>query len=350
MYVTNAVKLSYKGLALLITVALVLFIMTPRYVAAAELANRSVRLSSSQPLAVANHIFSFTTLTAGTVGSIQFEYCQSPIFSVPCVQPTGLSASSASLTNQSGITGFSIHPSSDANTVVLTKTPGATAALPVSYTLGGIVNPNDISVTSFVRISVYPSDDATGGYSDNGSVAFQVVSGLGTQAYVPPYLTFCAAVSVALGCGNVDGSFIDLGELSSASTRTATTQFSGATNDFTGYTVFLLGTTMTSGNNIVNPMATPQGNATGVAQFGINLRDNSVPNVGQEVIGGGTLVPRPDYDNANLYKFVAGDPIAGSSISTDFDVATVTYVVNVPANQPAGVYTTTVTYMAVASF
>jgi hypothetical protein len=256
-----------------------------------------------------------------------------------------------SLAGQTGNVGFTISaPDSTANKIVLTRAAVAGNAVASSYTFNGILNPTTINETTYVRIATYISTDATGAPNDAGSVAFAVTQNFKVDAYVPPFLIFCAAVTVTLNCNNATGVLIDIGELQKNLTTTATMQFSGGTNDPTGFTTYLNGETMTSGNNIINALASGGTSVPGTSQFGLNLRANSNPSVGIDPFGPGSSVATPGYDTPNLFRFVSGEAITSSSTSTDFKIFTASFIVNVPPDQNPGVYATTMTFTAVASF
>jgi hypothetical protein len=176
-----------------------------------------------------------------------------------------------------------------------------------------------------------------------------ITTSLDTTLFVPPYIIFCVAVSVAPDCSSSTGSNLDLGELSRTATKAATSQFAGATNDPSGYVVSMFGTTMTSGNNVLNTSPVPTPSTIGTSQYGLNLRANAIPSVGQNPLGAGTATPSADYDIPNQFVFRQGT-IANSNISTDFNTFTVSYIVNIPAGQAPGVYSTTLTYIATAQF
>src|SRR5437016_386638 len=95
--------------AVLFAVVLAAFI-PPSSVYAAQLTSRSLTLQAgatdggSKPGGVVNHLFSFTTATTASIGSIQFLYCTTAAGT--CTTPTGLSTTAASLGTQSGATGF----------------------------------------------------------------------------------------------------------------------------------------------------------------------------------------------------------------------------------------------------
>lgn len=344
----------YKRTRFLITGLLLAVILVFSFspVQAANLLNRSVKIANTQASAVTNHRFQFDITTSSSVGSMSFEYCDTPLFEDPCNAPAGLDASGATLdpTDQSGETGFSIHTNTVSNRIVITRMPATTNPGTVTYDFGNITNPNTPNQTTYVRIAVYPTVDGTGIYQDKGVTAFSITPSLGVNVYIPPYLAFCTAVSVGLHCESSGGLERDLGVLNASSTSSTTTQFAGATNDNTGYTVSVLGTTMTSGNNIISGLNNPDFAFAGTQQFGINLRDNSRPNVGHNPEGAGSLTPAATYGSANLFKFNPGDVISSTSSATDYNRMTVTYIVNVGPGQPPGIYSTTLTYVAVASF
>jgi len=317
---------------------------------AAPLTSRSVRVQTSKPSAQTAHTFRFNINSSGAIGSIQFEYCSNgPFTGSPCTAPDGLSVAAAAIASQAGVTGFSVHPSSSVNRLVLTRSSSAVAPQPVSYIIDNIINPSTPATTTFVRISTHVSEDATDPWTDDGAVLFSTDGGLGANGFVPPYLTFCVGITVAPNCTNATGNAIDMGELRFNAPSVGTSQFAGATNDVSGYTVSLRGTTMTSGNNIINPNAAPAPSAPGTSQYGINLRANTAPAVGLNPLGAGTANPIGDYNNVNQFTFRNGT-IATSPNSTDFNTFTVSYMVNVPRGQPPGVYSTTATYIATALF
>lgn len=319
---------------------------------AAELPTRSVRVSTAQVGAAAQHNFTFTVPTAANIGSISFEYCtNSPFVGLPCVAPIGLDLTSANLASQSGNVGFAISPAdSTINKLVVTRpvSPGSTVVS--RYNFNNIINPTTSNQTTYVRIATYIATDGTGSFNDNGSVAFATNTGLQVSAYVPPFLTFCVGVFVTLNCNSVTGSRVDIGELQTGLATTASLQFSGATNDGTGFTTYMNGFTMTSGNNEIPALAAGGVSVPGVSQFGLNVRANSSPTVGLDPIGVGTSAPASGYGTPNNFRFVNGEAITSSPIATDFRLFTATYIVNVSEAQPPGVYATTMTFTAVASF
>jgi hypothetical protein len=201
-----------------------------------------------------------------------------------------------------------------------------------------------------VRISTYPTVDATGPENDEGAVAFVTVNRFDVNAFVPPFLKLCVGLNISNDCSSVSGDSLDLGILTSNATKFGTSEFSTGTNSPSGYNIYALGTTMTSGNNIIPAINPAGGSQRGSSQFGFNLRANTSPSVGQNPQGIGTGTPQAGYNAPNVFKFQNGDNIASSNLSTDFSKMTVSYVVNINSGQSPGVYSTTITYLGVANF
>lgn len=347
---------SRNSRAIALSLVLIISLVSPllsQPVSAAQLENRSVQVSSAIPSAVVTNDFSFTYITGGNVGSLVFEYCDnSPIFTVACHAPAGLDVSSATITSQTGVDDYGIdNIHTTANKLVLTRVP-ITAIPPIAstYDFANITNPSTANETIFVRISDYATADASGAYTDNGAVAFATLNPFSIGAYVPPYLRFCVGLTVAQDCSSIAGDTIELGTLSTARASAGQSQFSTGTNDTAGYVIYALGTTMTSGNNVIPASTVPTASFPGSAQFGINLRANSNPLIGQDPAGTGAGVPTPNYNSPNLFVFNAGDAIASSSLPSEFNKMTVSYLVNISSSQPLGVYSTTLTYVATVNF
>lgn len=344
-------KIGWLGAVLIVTVVLWTAMTGPT--SANILFNRSVVISSAVPSAVTTEDFKFDIPSSTNLGSIVFEYCaNSPSFYSSCTVPVGLDASAAVLTSQTGNIGFSIDTAtSSANKIVLNRAAAAPGIITANtYSFSNITNPSLASPSIFVKISTYTSTDGSGTYNDTGSVAFAIQNIFNVGAFVPPFLNLGVGISVSPDCTSIIGNSIDLGVLSTQRANTGQSQFCTATNDPNGYVIFALGNTMTSGNNIIQSLAAPTPSFPGTPQFGINLRANLLPPIGQDPVGVGTGVPAGNYNIPNRFMFNSGDMIASSPLTTDYNRMTVSYLVNVPANQSPGVYATTITYVATVQF
>jgi hypothetical protein len=346
-------KTSLPALILLLSIVISLLVfLFGGATLAQDLSNMSVRISTAVPSATANHTFQFFVPTPTTVGSMAFEYCSnSSLIDDPCSVPAGLDVSGTVIANQSGNTGFSVDSAdTTANKLVISRPPLNASVIDTNYVFNNIINPSAAGSTTFVRIFTYASTDGSGSFTDNGAVAFATESIFNVGAYVPPFLQLCVGITVAPDCSSALGDSINLGILSSSHANAGQSQFATGTNSPSGYIIYSLGTTMTSGNNIIPALAIPTTNFPGTGQFGINLRANLSPPIGQDPVGLGTAVPTSNYNTPNRFMFSNGDSIVTSSLPTDYNRMTVSYLVNVPSNQIPGVYSTTITYLVVAQF
>lgn len=293
----------------------------------------------------------FSVATAGSIQSISIDFCSnSALLEDTCVPPWGFDALNANLIGQTGVSGFIKSPSSTVNQLVLTHAPaGPISAGPVHFEFDGITNPTNPE-SYYAKISTYASTDASGTPVDFGALAFTVNNKFDVSVEVPPYLLFCQGVSISgFDCSTATGDLLNLGQLSEQVSSVAQSQAVAATNASGGYTITVGGGTMTSGNNILPPMA-GGASTVGASQFGVNLRANSVPDIGENPSGPGSGAPRPNYNQANRYRFVNNDLLASATGVQDFKKYTISYVVNVAKSQPPGVYSTTLTYICLANF
>jgi hypothetical protein len=337
-------------LAVLLPVLLVVNLTTVK-TAALQLQNRTFYIDSTDPGATTFYEMSFTFPSPATVGSLKFEFCDSPLWELPCVAPSGLDVSSATLTDQQGETGFSVF-SQDTNSVVLSRTAGLTTVSNAKYQLSNTVNPNQGNTSFYVRMSDYTATDASGTYTDFGSAVARLNDSIAIYTQVPPILIFCVAQVINDDqCNDVSGTNSDLGELSANTTRTTNSEMLARTNAQFGYAIVVSGSSMASGVNSIPALSSPTPSFTGVGQFGINLVANSNPAVGADPSGPGTnAVISSDYAVPNKFTYRNGDTIAsvgGVSLDRKF---TTSYMVNVPTGQSPGIYSTTLTYICTAGF
>lgn len=318
-----------------------------------DLPLRSLTLSSSLASAPATYVLAFTVPSPETLGAIKLQFCANdPLLTDPCVAPAGLGASAAVLSNQSGATGFVIDAgNSNANTIVLTRTPSSIATPePSAYTFQSITNPS-AGGSYYGRIQTFPGTDANAPENEHGGLAFSINSPVQISTTVPPYLLFCSGVAISgFDCATASGDYINFGDFASTVTRSAASQLLTATNAPDGFTVSVYGSTMTSGNNIIAALAARDVSRPGTGQFGLNLAANQSPAVGAAPAGSGSAAATGGYGQANFFKFQSGDVLAGSAASDAYRKFTVSYIVNVPHGQTPGIYAATLTYVCLANF
>lgn len=324
---------------------------------AAQIDPRSLRISNSTAGAGGvTYRFEIGIATSGDIGSMRFQFCSNTsLIDDVCDPPFGLDALNANLSEQTGGGGgYSLHPMTGSSEIILTRVPGNVASGLAVFTFTNLRNPVAIG-TTFVRVYTHASVDGTGPYTDAGGLAFATSGDVSVSAEVPPFLLFCAGVQIdGYDCASANGDLINFGELGADRTGAGVSQMLAATNADSGYGIRVSGTTLASGNNIIEPMS-GQFSRAGSSQFGMNLRHNFAPDVGRDAEGPGAGWPAggqngEGYDAPNRYRFKAGEVVAVVNEPDDFRKYTVSYVVNVPRGQPGGVYAATMTYICLANF
>lgn len=322
-------------------------------VGAEQLQSRSLTLSD--PTISATDVkfdFGFTTNTSGPIGSISFSICSNYLYEPtdPCTSPSGFDGTAAGLTNQTGVTDFSMHSSSTSNVWVLSR-PAATnvSSQALTYEFSNLVNPDYIG-SIYVRIATFATTDGSGPETDYGTVLTATTENITITTEVPPYLLFCVGVTIdGYNCGTATGGFLSFGELSRTQPRAATSQMLASTNAPYGYSVTLAGSTMTAGNNVI-PAMSGGPSVPGTSQFGLNARANSIPGIGNDPEGPGLTMPSAAYNSPNNYRFRSGEIIVSSNTTDDYRKHTVSYIVNRDSQQPPGRYVATISYICLANF
>jgi len=372
--------LSGKRVALLLLCATILLgvvssAFLSRTVTAAELTSRSLTLQAgtgtggSQPGAVVKHLFGFTTATTGNVGSIAFLYCTTA--GGTCTTPTGLVTTSATLSSQTGATGFSIVNSTNGDPYITRTAASISSGTALTYQFSSVTNPTATNTSFYVRISTYASTDTTGATTDSGTVAASTATQIVLTGTMPESLIFCAGGTITNNgggipdCSTASSGSISFNQLfSPADTATATSQMAASTNATTGYVITVNGATLTSGANTVTPMSSGGVGVRGTSQFGLNLVANttttSTPAIGANIYPstngsnykGEALA---GFSTTDSFKFsTSGNSIADSANAgagpSDIQTYTVSYIVNVNGAQAIGTYTTTLTYICTATY
>jgi len=330
-------------------IALLIFVVPAS--AAMRFQERSLFMNSTVPGAVTSYEVSFQYMSPQAVGSVDMLFCVDPIPYNPCVTPAGLDVSDAVLSEQLGEIGFSIY-SQSTNQIILTRTPGVITTTGSSYKFDNVVNPVDDSESFAIRLKSLATTDGTGPQIDFGSVKGQVAEGIFIETQVPPILIFCLAEVVADNCEGTNETFYtDMGALSADSTLVAKSEMGVGTNASGGFAITANGTSLAAGTTVIDTIETPTVSVPGTNQFGINLVENDSPAIGNNPQGDwANAVASDDYGTPNLYKFVSGDVVAYSPNVSLMKKFTVSYIVNASPSLKAGVYTTTISYIASGRF
>lgn len=345
-------KYVLRPLLVLLAAVLVLTVSSLLDAATSQLQYRSLKLSDNLAGHTSIYNFSYQPLGLDTVQLVSFQFCANdPIPTTVCVAPDGFDASNATLMDQSGDIGFSIAGISTANRLFIQRSPIASDGQMNNYIFGNIVNP-DSKGSYYVRIQTFQDSDYNGVPNNYGGIAYAILDGkIEISATVPPYLLFCAGVTVNdNGCNSVTGDYVNFGELSDRQVSIGTTQMLAATNAIDGYTISVAGTTMTSGTNVIQNLVGADVSRPGVSQFGMNLRANTAPQSGSDPLGSGGGAPMNGYNQINFFRFNSGDVVARSFSPDWARKYTTTYIVNINKNQAPGVYVSTITYIALGAF
>jgi len=366
------------SLCIVLLLATVIPIFQARSAYALQLTPRTLTLQAgtkaphdggSMPSGIVNHLFGFTIKTGGNVGSIKFEYCT--ISTGTCTMPTGLDTTTADVTAgpQTGAIGFTLDKSVNGRPFLTRTAANVNADTAVTYRLDNITNPSATNQAFYVRITTY-TDAALGGTAvDTGSVTASTATQIVLTGIMPESIIFCTgAIVVVVGsipdCSQASSGVISFNQLFSPSdTATATSQMAASTNSPSGYSITVNGETMKSGSNSIPVMTSKVVGTRGTGQFGLNLKLNTVatstPAVGAEITQGsnGTNYrgeATANYSEQDKFMFADGGAVADSAYTvggpTDGQVYTISYIVNVSGSQPAGTYTTTLTYICTATF
>jgi len=337
--------------------ALSLFVtfLMPGSVFADQLTSRKLTLGSSAGNTSTTWAFTFTPSATTALNGITFQVCDAP--SGTCNTPGSWSNSGSAFStltyNGSSQSSWALDNAAG-YLRIKNNSSVATANGPIVATFNTVTNPNTTNATFYVRIATYTGDDYTGAL-DTGVVAASTSQQLSLTGSMDESLVFCVGTSITgTNCGTVSGSSINFGSFSASATSSATSVMAASTNGGSGYSITVNGSTLTcsacSGSPTIAALASQTAASTGSAQFGLNLKDNATPNVGAEVSGSGSATATANYGTADQYRFVSGDSVASYNGATNANTFTSSYIVNVPGNQAAGTYSTTLTYIATATF
>ncbi len=362
--------------------------------------SRKITLDSSAGAATdVTYTVQFTTDQGGAasnIGGVVVEFCDSsPIIGdSSCTTPSGFNINKATLAlgTQVGVTGFAVDTTnSDANTLILTRTASSIAsAVAVTIPLGtaaasdGITNPTLGNHTFYARVLTYAATataqaytSATPGtYVDAGGIALSTANTIQITAKVQERLSFCvyvggscttdttgAATTSAFNLGNTNGVLDPAGPYVD---RTA--KFDISTNALSGATIVMKGDTLKSGAFDITAIGSTAATATagGSEQFGMCLFQSTgsgmtFPNATYPSAGcsgttqtagtastGGATGATFGFNTTNTLS-ASGDTIA-TKPAGNTSTATMAFVGNIGFVTEAGIYQTTLTYIATGQY
>ncbi len=132
---------------------------------------------------------------------------------------------------------------------------------------------------------------------------------------------------------------LSLGTLSKTSESSATHSLYLECNATSGVSVSFSGGTLAKSGGTIAPISPgPTASAPGTSQFGFN------------VIGGSSAAPQAPYNNPTQYAFSGGNLISSAGPMGTQESFTIKYIANISGAEPAGDYSTGITYTALANF
>lgn len=155
----------------------------------------------------------------------------------------------------------------------------------------------------------------------------------------------------------VSGGIQNLGVLDPSSTGTATDTIKIRSYLSSGYTLYITGAAPSQGEHTLKTLDTscPCTSQPGAEQFGVNLADNTSPNIGAApiqvpsgVFSFGSV--ESDYDQSDLFKYHNGDAVASSTKSTGETDYTLSMILNISNVTPGGRYSSTFSAVVVPPY
>lgn len=337
---------------------------------AAQITPRTLTLSSSSAAssnATTTYTFNFTVPTTGTaIKSLAVDICTTA--SGTCTTPTGFSNSSSTLSSQpinlGAASGWTVNTATSGSLRIVDAANATNPSGAQTVVFGNVQNPTTANQSFYGRITTY-SDSAWATPVDTGVTAASTATQIVLTGTMPESLVFCVGGTVTgTDCSTATSGAVTFSPslFSSTGTSSATSQMVASTNAGSGYSITVNGNTLQSGANSITAMGASTTSVVGTKQFGLNLVANTTPSVGAAVNPApngtnlkGQANSTTGYGTANNFKFVTGDSVAksdngGTANPTDAQNFTVSYIANVSGSQPAGTYTTTLTYICTATF
>jgi hypothetical protein len=339
---------------------------------AALVTARSIQMSSSAVSATSTvYKVKWIAGSSTSIKSIVIDFCSnSPIIGdTTCTAPTGFSlTASPTITLNTGLTATWTPGTLNTNrTLTLTKAAGETMSAGVTsidFTINTVTNPSTTG-TFYARIYTYANDAGAnsaatytvatpGTYVDYGGIAISTVNQLTITTKVQETLTFCIYTTGA-NCAGGTGTALALGDSNgvlsvTTTTYTGTAKFGVASNATSGVSVAMKGPLPTSGSNDIDThgvSCTADSASNATEQFGMRV----------SVAGAGLTATSPYNCSAASHGFdtssttsTYGDVIATSTGPLDEVQSTMEFAAKSALTTPAGVYTTTLTFIATGTF
>jgi hypothetical protein len=366
---------------------------------------RSIQMSSSVAGQTAvSYTIRFQTATAGAIEGVVVDFCDNtPLIGVACTYTSGQSISLAgvALSSTTGGTGWITTVGNwtlGLSSPLLTITDaGNSTSQPinttVTFVLTGFTNPNYTptcigggtppNCSFYARILTYTTPGGATGYTptstgaptDQGGIALSTNQAITVTSKVQEQLIFCVYTGASCSAG---GSAVSLGDTNDILYTTGPfvdkhTTYSVTTNAANGAIVRLLGSQLSGSAGTITAMgATPIIDTPGSNQFGMCSWSTGTVTVypadGTHAYtncttalvtqSAGTTTTGGDDADSTTWAFDASGTTGSTStygwelstVSAGTGTATVAFVGNVSVSQQAGVFTTTLKFVATGAY
>jgi hypothetical protein len=358
---------------------------------ASQVTTRFIEMSDSRASATdVTYTVGFKAGSSHTIKGIVVQFCSnSPLVNTACTAPAGFDSNYAGLAiaNQVGISGFALAAAtnggtSNTNTIILTKAGGSAVVggtTTVSFDLGstgasdGITNPTATNTTFYARIVTYggatgdtnaagyldTNVDVVGAHNDDGGIAISTANAITITSKVQETLTFCVYTGVNCAAG---GTAVALGDANGVLANTAlvytdaSSKFDLATNASAGAIVRMKGDTLKTpgGTFSIDPdldvagVCQPDSSANNIEQFGMRLTISALPlePVTPYGCGAATHTFNPAFANTT-YGVAIADTSGGA---LDVQTGTMEFAAKSALTTEAGIYSTTLIFIATATY
>jgi hypothetical protein len=337
---------------------------------AANLTTLSDNLDNLKTGATANHVIEFVTPTGIAAGTTVIFTFGSPAFTVAAMTlanykfftgSTGV-CSSASWTNQPLQAGpdtshWGFTSTGNAITLVgeTSVATSLTTAKCVKLVIGNDAandNPSGAAMITNGSTAADPTAtlSITGTFGDTGAAFIPLLTNdqVIITATVNPTLTFTMS-QTALGFGTLSASATRWATVGGGSgSATPGLVLIASTNGAAGYTIYVVGATLTDNDisKTIPAMGTSAVPSVGTPQFGLNGVVTTA--------GSGTPTISSPYGTAGQYAYTATataqTPVATTTAPDSGTTYSISYVADISAVTPAGTYTTTHTWTATGNF
>jgi hypothetical protein len=379
--------------ALLLSMAATLPVLLPQSASAyGQVTSRQIVLSSSAVSDTAvKYEVSFKPATSSTVKSVAVDFCAtSPILNDTCtatvgtttptiasatVTTTGGTTSTGGSNNFSGLT-WTVTPTNSNRTFTIANASGValTAGTTYTFTINGVTN-HSTNGSFYARLLTFPNDTTSnyaGGYTatnlgtniptDAGGIALSLANQLTVTSKIQETITFCMYTNSPANCAAASGTAVTLGDgngvlANFATTYQATAGFGLASNAQSGVSVRLKGDTLcrvpgscgSSANTVTAQGAscTADSTTTSVEQFGLRV----------SAVGTGVTATAPYNCSAGSHTFdvtntntTYGQQIASTAGATDEAQNSIEFSAKSATTSEAGIYTSTLTFIATGTY